>query len=116
MLLHAHFQFSLLIRFVIGFKESIYPHVKVHNQALILGTGGVAKAAFHVLEDFGLECKSVSRSPDDGDFTYDDLVPEDVWEHSIIVNCTPIGMFPDVNDTPNIPYESITPEHDLQSG
>ncbi len=98
---------------VIGFKESIYPHVKVHNQALILGTGGVAKAAFHVLEDFGLECKSVSRSPDDGDFTYDDLVPEDVWEHSIIVNCTPIGMFPDVNDTPNIPYESITPEHVL---
>ena len=98
---------------VIGFKESIEPYVKGHDQALILGTGGSAKAALNVLEDFGLECNSVSRSHDEGDFTYDDLEPADIWEHSIIVNCTPLGMFPNVNNAPDIPYESITPEHVL---
>jgi shikimate dehydrogenase len=96
---------------IIGFKESILPHVKGHNQALVLGTGGAAKAAFHVLEDLGIECNSVSRRPDEGDFTYDDLTTEDIWEHSIIVNCTPLGMYPNVQEAPDIPYESITPEH-----
>ncbi len=98
---------------VIGFRESIEPHVAGHSQALILGTGGAAKAAFHVLEDLGLECNCVSRSPDEGDFMYDELTPDDIWEHSIIVNCTPLGMYPQINDTPQIPYESITPEHVL---
>jgi shikimate dehydrogenase len=96
---------------IIGFNESILPHVKGHNQALILGTGGAAKAAFHVFEDLGIECNSVSRRPDEGDFTYDDLTTEDIWEHSIIVNCTPLGMYPNVEEAPDIPYESITPEH-----
>ena len=98
---------------VIGFKESIASHVSGHSQALILGTGGAAKAAFHVLEDMGLECNSVSRRPDEGDFTYEELTPEDIWEHSIIVNCTPLGMYPKIDDAPEIPYESITPEHVL---
>jgi len=98
---------------VIGFKESIEPHVKGHDQALILGTGGSAKAALHVLEEMGIECNSVSRRPDEGDYTYDDLSAADIWEHSIIVNCTPIGMFPNSDAAPDIPYESITPEHVL---
>lgn len=98
---------------VFGFKESIEPHIGGHDMALILGTGGAAKAAFHVLEDLGLECNSVSRSPDEGDFMYDELTPEDIWEHSIIVNCTPLGMYPQIEDAPDIPYESITPEHVL---
>ena len=98
---------------VIGFKESIASHVSGHSQALILGTGGAAKAAFHVLEDMGLECNSVSRRPDEGDFTYEELTAEDVWEHSIIVNCTPLGMYPNVDAAPDIPYESVTPEHVL---
>ncbi len=98
---------------IIGFKESIETHVGGHDMALILGTGGAAKAAFHVLEDLGVECENVSRWPDEGDFVYDELTPEDVWEHSIIVNCTPRGMYPEVNDSPEIPYESITPEHVL---
>lgn len=98
---------------VIGFKESIASHVSGHSQALILGTGGAAKAAFHVLEDMGLECNSVSRRPDEGDFTYEELTAEDIWEHSIIVNCTPLGMYPNVDAAPDIPYESVTPEHVL---
>ncbi|MFT4544241.1 MAG: shikimate dehydrogenase [Bacteroidia bacterium] len=96
---------------VIGFKESIEPFVAGHSQALILGTGGAAKAAFHVLEDFGLECNSVSRRPDEGDFMYEELTADDIWEHSIIVNCTPLGMYPQIDAAPDIPYESITPEH-----
>ena len=98
---------------VIGFKESIQPFVRGHDMALILGTGGAAKAAFHVLEELGLECECVSRSLDEGDFTYDELTTEDIWEHSIIVNCTPLGMYPQIEHAPNIPYESVTPEHVL---
>ncbi|MCF8463292.1 MAG: shikimate dehydrogenase [Flavobacteriales bacterium] len=98
---------------VVGCLESIEKHVKGHDMALILGTGGAAKAAYHILEELGLECNFVSRTPDEGDFTYEDLTPEDIWEHSIIINCTPIGMFPKVDAAPDIPYESITPEHVL---
>lgn len=98
---------------VIGFKESIEPFVDGHSQALILGTGGAAKAAYHVLEELGLECNCVSRSPDEGDFMYDELTPDDIWEHSVLVNCTPLGMYPQIDAAPEIPYESITPEHVL---
>lgn len=98
---------------VIGCRESIEPHIKGHNMALILGTGGAAKAAYHVLEELGLECNFVSRTPDEGDFIYEDLTPEDIWEHSIIINCTPSGMYPEIDSAPDIPYESITPEHVL---
>ena len=98
---------------VIGCKESIESHVKGHDKALILGTGGASKAAFHILEQLGLECNFVSRSVDEGDFVYDELTPEDIWEHTIIINCTPLGMYPNVDAAPDIPYESITPEHVL---
>jgi len=96
---------------VIGFKESILPHLVGHSQALILGSGGAAKAAYHVLSDLDIECLCVSRNREIGDLTYRELTPETVWENSIIVNCTPVGMFPNVNDAPEIPYESITAEH-----
>jgi len=98
---------------VIGCKESIESYVKGHDKALILGTGGAAKAAYHIMKILGLECNFVSRSMDEGDFVYDELTPEDIWEHSIIINCTPIGMYPNINAAPDIPYESITPEHVL---
>lgn len=98
---------------VIGFRESIEPHVKGHDQALILGSGGAAKAAYHVLDELGLECNVVSRTHDEGDFVYEELTAADIWEHSIIVNCTPIGMYPIIDGAPDIPYESITPEHVL---
>lgn len=98
---------------VIGCRESIEPHIAGHKKALILGTGGAAKAAFHVLDQLGLECNFVSRTTDEGDFTYEELTPEDIWEHSILINCTPIGMYPNIQQAPEIPYESITPEHVL---
>lgn len=98
---------------VVGCKESIEQLVNGHEMALILGTGGAAKAAFHILEQLGLECNFVSRTPDEGDFTYEDLTAQDIWEHTIIINCTPLGMYPKIDAAPTIPYESITPEHVL---
>jgi len=98
---------------VIGCKESIESHTKGHDKALILGTGGASKAAYHILEELDIECNFVSRSLDEGDFVYEELTPEDIWEHTIIINCTPLGMYPNVDAAPDIPYESITPEHVL---
>ncbi|MBL4586747.1 MAG: shikimate dehydrogenase [Flavobacteriales bacterium] len=96
---------------VIGFRESILPHLQGHEQALILGTGGVAKAAYHVLSDLDIECELVSRNPELGDYTYEELTADDIWAHTIIINCSPVGMHPDVTVAPQIPYDSITPEH-----
>ncbi len=96
---------------VIGFRDSISQHLHGHDQALILGTGGAAKAAYHVLTDLDVECELVSRNPELGDFTYEDLTSSDIWEHTVIVNCSPVGMYPNVTVAPEIPYDAITPEH-----
>ena len=98
---------------VIGFRESIRPYTRGHKQALIIGTGGAAKAVYHVLSDMDIECELVSRDPELGDYIYDDLTEELIWEYTLIINCTPIGMFPNVNEAPKIPYQAITPEHVL---
>lgn len=94
-----------------GFRESILPHLSGHQEALILGTGGAAKAAYHVLTDLNIDCECVSRNPELGDLTYDELDSDTVWEHSIIVNCTPVGMYPNVAQRPDLPYHAVTPEH-----
>jgi len=96
---------------VVGFRDSISKHLHGHEQAFILGTGGAAKAAYHVLTDLDIECELVSRNPELGDYTYEELTAEDIWQHTIIINCSPVGMFPDVTVAPEIPYDAITPEH-----
>ncbi|MFC2176329.1 shikimate dehydrogenase family protein [Bacteroidota bacterium] len=98
---------------VIGFKDSIEQHTKGHQQALIIGTGGAAKAVYHVLTDMDIQCDLVSRNPELGDYIYEDLTEEIIWEYTIIVNCTPLGMYPNVAEAPDIPYDAITPEHVL---
>ena len=97
---------------IIGFTDSIEPLLEVHHKkALILGTGGASKAVYHGLKKLGLEAKFVSRKPHEGMFTYEDLTPEVMNEYKVIVNCTPVGMYPRANEYPNIPYECITPQH-----
>ena len=97
---------------IIGFTDSIEPLLEVqHKKALILGTGGASKAVYHGLKKLGLEAKFVSRKPHEGMFTYEDLTPEVMDEYKVIVNCTPVGMYPRANEYPNIPYECITPQH-----
>ena len=97
---------------IIGFMQSIEPLLESqHKKALILGTGGSSKAIFHGLNKLGVESKFVSRTPKPGMFTYEDLTKEVMDEYKVIVNCTPVGMYPRADEYPNIPYEYITPNH-----
>ena len=97
---------------IIGFMQSIEPLLEPqHKKALILGTGGASKAIFTGLKKQGLEAKFVSRTPKKDMLTYDDLTPGIMEEYKVIVNCTPVGMYPKADEYPNIPYEYITPNH-----
>ncbi len=98
---------------IIGFTQSIEPFVEEHHQkALILGTGGASKAICCGLQDLGIESKFVSRSKKNAKtITYADLTPEIMKSHHIIVNCTPLGMYPKINECPDIPYDLLTPKH-----
>lgn len=81
------------------------------KRALILGTGGASKAVQHVLRTQGIEYKCVSRSSERGDITYDELTPEIIADHKLIINTTPVGMHPNVSEAPAIGYEHIGSEH-----
>lgn len=97
---------------VIGFSDSIRPMLTAgRNKALILGTGGAAKAVAHGLRGLGVEPVYVSRTPRPGVITYADLNSDVMASHKIIVNTTPLGMYPHVDEAPDIPYDCLTPEH-----
>ncbi|KAA5821918.1 shikimate dehydrogenase [Algibacter amylolyticus] len=98
-----------------GFKNTIKPFIKLHHKkALILGTGGASKAIAYSLNEMGISYQYVSRNLKDGvTFSYDTLTEQDIEEHQIIVNCTPLGTFPNIQDCPNIPYKAITKNHIL---
>lgn len=97
---------------VIGFRDSLLPLLKEHHKkALILGTGGASKAVAFVLGKLGIEYKYVSRRAAEGSFTYGDLTQEVMAEYTVIVNSTPVGMFPKVDAAPEIPYQYITEKH-----
>jgi shikimate dehydrogenase len=97
---------------IIGFSRSIEPLLKsYHTKALILGTGGASKAVFHGLENLGIKSVFVSRTSKPGTLTYEELTPEVMDEHKVIVNCTPVGMYPKVDNCPAIPYELLSDKH-----
>jgi shikimate dehydrogenase len=99
---------------IIGFKQSISPLLLPHHQqALVLGTGGAAKAIFYGLRQLGVIPIFVSRTKSDNInvITYDDLTPEVLEANTIIVNCTPVGMWPHVDACPDIPYKYLTNKH-----
>ena len=100
---------------VFGFQYSLEPHLKsIHKKALILGTGGAAKAVAWVLKNWGIEYAYVSRTPKtEQDFSYPQLTEGVIKEHLLIVNTSPLGMHPKVNTCPDIPYESLSREHIL---
>ena len=96
---------------IIGFTESIRPLLQPwHKKALILGTGGASKAIRVGLSRLGLEWTYVSRQ-NSSLLNYSALTPEVMEDYTVIVNCTPVGMFPKVDEAPNIPYECLTPRH-----
>ena len=99
---------------VMGFMQSIEPLIESHHKkALILGTGGASKAVNYGLHRLGIEeTKFVSRSKkNETTITYGDLTPELMGEYKVIVNCTPVGMYPKADLCPDLPYESLTSEH-----
>ena len=94
---------------VIGFVESIKPLLKPHHKkALILGTGGASKAIRYGLEKkLGMKTLFVSRSAREGIITYEEVTAEVLKEYEVIVNCSPVGMYPHVDECPALPYEAM---------
>jgi shikimate dehydrogenase len=94
---------------VIGFTQSIEPMLdkKLHKKALILGTGGASKAINYGLKALGLETVFVSRYERPGTIQYEKITPEVINEYNVIVNCTPLGMYPHTDECPNLPYEAM---------
>ena len=80
---------------------------------LVLGTGGASQAVQYALAEAGIPYAVVSRDPARGNFLYDDLRPEVVAGHRLIVNATPVGTFPHVDEAPLLPYEALTAAHYL---
>jgi len=100
---------------VIGFKNSIKPFLNTdHERALILGNGGAAKAIKYVLDEYGIPYLIVSRNPKNKNEIHWDNVNEFVIKyHQLIINTTPLGMFPNVDEKPEIPYRELTSKHFL---
>ena len=89
----------------IGFMDSIGPKLKeTDKRALILGTGGAAKACFFGLKKLGISATFVSRTPKAGQLSYSEL---HLADYQVIVNCTPLGMFPKTAEFPLLPYEQL---------
>lgn len=98
---------------VVGFEQSIVPLLKPHHtKALILGTGGASKAVSYVFKKLGIDSVKVSRNAfEKREILYDDLTKSLLSEYTIIINCSPVGTFPNVNQKPAIPYQFITHDH-----
>lgn len=96
-----------------GFKQSLELLLQpLHTHALILGTGGAAKSVRYVLSQLGTRFIFVSRSPRNIlSISYDGVTEKTIQQHKLIINTTPLGMFPDIESFPAIDYESITPNH-----
>jgi len=108
---------------VFGFKQSIKPFLETqHERALIIGTGGASKAVAYVLKEIGIDCFFVSRNKEeksrnenqassDKFFSYDELNDYIIKTFKLIINTTPIGMYPNINEAPELPYNFITSSH-----
>ena len=99
---------------ILGFKESLLQFIQTSpTQALLLGTGGAAKAVRHALASLGIEVLTVSRTPHSPSEIAYDQVARFLPNTPLIINATPVGMWPNVTDCPDIPYHLLTPNHYL---
>ena len=97
-----------------GFKTSLERQMKQqHSNALILGTGGASKAVQYALKELNINYQLVSRNKDFNQLGYQDLGDDILKKYTLIINTTPLGMYPATNDDPPIPYEYLTPGHFL---
>ncbi len=96
----------------LGFIDSIRPLLREYDKkALVLGTGGASKAVCFGLKKLGISPTLVSRTPQEGMLGYDDLTEAVMSDYTVIVNCTPLGMAPEEETFPPIPYEYISARH-----
>lgn len=86
---------------------------KQHKKALILGSGGASKAVKFVFDKLAIPYIIISRNPIEKQLSYKDITPEIMMSHLLIINTTPLGTFPNIADTPNIPYAYLTDKHYL---
>ena len=91
-----------------GSKKSI----NIPKNALILGTGGASKAIKFALSELGIDFKTISRIKNNADYTYQEI-DQHIIDKKLIINCSPVGTFPNINDSPKIPYKYLTSENFL---
>ncbi len=100
----------------VGCRESLrhfYPHRGGVARALVLGTGGAAKAVGVALQELAIDYQIVSRQPGAGHLTYEELTPTMLAAYSLLINTTPLGTYPKVEDCPPLPYAALTSQHYL---
>ena len=95
----------------IGFKKSLESNISNQKRALILGTGGASKAIVYALKTLNIKTLLVSRQNREECITYEDVSNQIIKDHTIIINCTPLGTYPNIEECPKIPYEYITDRH-----
>lgn len=96
----------------VGFEQTLQPLLQPHHtQALVLGTGGASKAVVYVLDKLKISYLYVSREAGVGKLSYDELDGEIIDTHKLIINTTPLGMFPELEGYPDIPYRAIGSKH-----
>lgn len=100
---------------IYGFEKSILPLLKPwHQKALILGNGGVTKAAVAVMRKLGIKYTIVSRNVFEETkeiLLYQEIDLAVIRSHQLIIQCTPLGMYPSIHDSPDIPFQFITAKH-----
>jgi shikimate dehydrogenase len=96
-----------------GFLRSLEPFLakQSHKHAIILGTGGASKAIAHILHTLDINYHFVSRNPENDQWGYEMLSNDVMEQHTLIINCTPVGTHPRITEKPMIPYASLGPEH-----
>lgn len=97
---------------VYGFQKSLEPLLRPHHKnALILGTGGAAQAVIYALETLGITYRCVSRHKGGENLSYDELFDGTLDKYKLIINCTPAGTYPNIDEAPDIPYADLSEEH-----
>lgn len=96
--------------FKVSFEKQLLPH---HTDALILGTGGASKAVAYALRQMGIHYKMVSRHADTNFISYQEINAELMDSFQVIINCTPMGTAPNINEAPDIPYHLLSEKHYL---
>lgn len=95
-----------------GFHQSIKPFLtNKHERAIVFGTGGASKAVIHALRSIGVDPVQISRTPSKGQFSYDEVNEIMIRSCKLIINTTPIGTTPNIDECIDLPYESLTVDH-----